>query len=154
MFICLLMLMLLAAWLRYHATDVVVSEEMHLHFVCVSLLLHVKFTIHSRSPTLPASRSLILSRLSTLELEQEYASLDVSDVLLKWFKLFECEFHYHKENVNFFVQPQNRQTFTLNANSLFAPVYSLTRSLSLTNSFISFSRYRFSPCRGFGAKFL
>lgn len=39
---------------------------------------------------------------------KEHASLDVSDVLLKWFKLFECEFHYrkHKQNVNFFVQPQ------------------------------------------------
>lgn len=56
---------------------------------------------------------------------KKHASLDVSDVLLKWFKLLEYEFHYRKQqqkqeqkqNENFFVQPQNRQTFTFSTLS-------------------------------------
>lgn len=62
------------------------------------------------SCNLAACRLLVrVPFVDSLEIRnKEHASLDVSDVLLKWFKLFECEFHYrkHKQNVNFFVQPQ------------------------------------------------
>lgn len=50
----------------------------------------------------------MLSFVDSFELEQEHASLDVSDVLLKWFKLLECEFHYRKKQQQ---QKQKRKLF-------------------------------------------
>lgn len=93
--------------------------------------------------TLFLSVSFVCTGIGT----RTHASLDVSDVLLKWFKLFEYEFHYHKQNVNFFVQPQNRQTFTFRAFAFCfsrTPISSYRSLLLLLLSFFTIHSVSFS----------